>query len=171
MEEKEQLVKGVFNSVASQYDLMNDLMSGGLHRLWKDEFVRMSGIKAGVLQQQQPPSGEEQQGAAGGMKLLDVAGGTGDIAFRLMKTAHDSLSSSSAGQSSSPLPLPSITICDINAEMLKVGRARSKRHFAQSPEVLQHLEWVEGNAECLPFPDRSFDLYTIAFGLRNVTNR
>jgi demethylmenaquinone methyltransferase/2-methoxy-6-polyprenyl-1,4-benzoquinol methylase len=130
--EKQTLVNDVFHSVASRYDLMNDLMSAGLHRLWKD-------IMIDVLN---PPKSDAP------FALLDVAGGTGDIAFRAAKV-------SGAGFRA--------TVCDINADMLKVGRERAAK---------QHLDdrvtFVEGNAEALAFPDRSFDAYTIAFGIRNV---
>jgi len=129
-EQKTELVLDVFHSVARKYDLMNDLMSGGVHRLWKDRLIRM--IR---------PRKE--------WTYLDVAGGTGDIAFRL----YD------ATDGKAP-----ITVYDINASMLKVGEAR-----ALDRGILHNMDWVEGNAEKLPFPDNSFDVYTIAFGLRNVT--
>jgi demethylmenaquinone methyltransferase / 2-methoxy-6-polyprenyl-1,4-benzoquinol methylase len=129
--QKTELVLDVFHSVARKYDLMNDLMSGGAHRLWKDRLIRIIRPKQG-------------------MKFLDVAGGTGDIAFRIHK----------ATQGRAP-----ITVCDINASMLKVGEAR-----ALDRGILHNLDWVEGNAEKLPFADASFDVYTIAFGLRNVAH-
>jgi demethylmenaquinone methyltransferase/2-methoxy-6-polyprenyl-1,4-benzoquinol methylase len=129
--EKTRLVRGVFDSVADKYDLMNDLMSGGVHRLWKDRFVRI--IR---------PRPE--------WRYLDVAGGTGDIAFRIKKAAD---------------PAAPITVFDLNAEMLEVGRNR-----ALDRGWIDGFEWVTGNAETLPFPDNSFDVYTIAFGLRNVTH-
>ncbi len=129
--EKTGLVLDVFHSVARKYDIMNDLMSGGVHRLWKDRLIRM--IR---------PRPE--------WRFLDVAGGTGDIAFRL----HDA----TGGEAP-------ITVCDINSSMLKVGEAR-----ALDRGILHNLDWVEGNAEKLPFPDNHFDVYTIAFGLRNVTH-
>lgn len=129
--DKTKLVEGVFDNVASRYDLMNDLMSGGIHRLWKNRFVQMMHPRAN-------------------RKLLDVAGGTGDIAFRYHKAAGESAK---------------ITVCDINKEMLKVGRDR-----AIDRGYLKGFEWVEGNAESLPFDDREFHLYSIAFGLRNVTH-
>jgi demethylmenaquinone methyltransferase / 2-methoxy-6-polyprenyl-1,4-benzoquinol methylase len=129
--EKTGLVRGVFDSVAVRYDLMNDLMSGGLHRLWKDSFVRRIRPRPGL-------------------SYLDVAGGTGDIAFRLRRKAG---------------PDTKIAVCDLNAQMLDVGRAR-----AEDKGWLNGFEWVCGNAEALPFPDSSFDVYTIAFGLRNVTH-
>ncbi|MBI5120282.1 MAG: bifunctional demethylmenaquinone methyltransferase/2-methoxy-6-polyprenyl-1,4-benzoquinol methylase UbiE [Rhodospirillales bacterium] len=128
-QEKASLVRAVFDSVAPRYDLMNDLMSLGIHRLWKDSFI--DAVK--------PRPGEH---------LLDVAGGTGDIAFRFLKRG---------GQA--------VTVCDINAEMLKVGRER-----AIDKGFLTGLDWVVGDAEALPAPDACFDAYTIAFGLRNVTH-
>jgi demethylmenaquinone methyltransferase / 2-methoxy-6-polyprenyl-1,4-benzoquinol methylase len=126
-DEKTARVGGVFSSVASNYDLMNDAMSGGMHRLWKDRFVRR--VK--------PRAAEH---------ILDMAGGTGDIAFRMQ--AKGAL----------------ITVCDINPDMLDVGMER-----AQKREI-GGLSWSEQNAETLSFDDRSFDAYTIAFGIRNVTH-
>ena len=130
-EEKAGLVRQVFSSVAGNYDLMNDMMSGGLHRLWKDTLVRRMNPKAG-------------------MTLLDVAGGTGDIALRCYRKTEGKAK---------------IIVCDINPEMLEQGKAK-----ALDQGVLSGLTWVTGNAECLPFPDRSVDIYSIAFGLRNVTH-
>jgi len=124
--EKTRKVGQVFSSVADNYDLMNDAMSGGMHRLWKDRFVRR--VK--------PRNGEH---------ILDMAGGTGDIAFRLQDGGAF------------------VTVADINPEMLAVGMDR-----AQEREI-GSLSWSEQNAECLTFEDRSFDAYTIAFGIRNVT--
>jgi demethylmenaquinone methyltransferase/2-methoxy-6-polyprenyl-1,4-benzoquinol methylase len=130
--DKQTLVNDVFHSVASRYDLMNDLMSGGLHRVWKD-------IMVGRLN---PPKNERPYA------LLDVAGGSGDIAIRAAQA-------SGAGFRA--------TVCDINADMLTVGRDRAaKRHLDD------RVCFVEGNAEELAFPDRAFDGYTIAFGIRNV---
>lgn len=130
-EEKTQRVIGVFDSVAKSYDIMNDLMSGGLHRLWKDHLVRKI----------RPSKG---------LHYLDVAGGTGDIAFRIRKKAG---------------PDVQITLCDLNTEMLAVGRDRAMdRGYADD------FTWVTGNAESLPLEDESVDVYTIAFGLRNVTH-
>jgi demethylmenaquinone methyltransferase / 2-methoxy-6-polyprenyl-1,4-benzoquinol methylase len=127
-EDKSSLVKGVFSSVANRYDLMNDLMSGGLHRLWKNEMV-------GWLNPQP------------GMKILDVAGGTGDIAFRMLKKAPCN-----------------VTVLDINQEMLDEGKNR-----AIDRNILTGIEWMCADAESLPLPDMSYDAYTIAFGIRNVT--
>jgi demethylmenaquinone methyltransferase/2-methoxy-6-polyprenyl-1,4-benzoquinol methylase len=130
--DKQTLVNEVFHSVASRYDLMNDLMSGGLHRLWKNIMVNTLN----------PPRSDTP------FALLDVAGGTGDIAFRAVKTAGAGFHA---------------TVCDINLDMLNVGRERAaKRHLAD------RVSFVEGNAEALAFPDRAFDGYTIAFGIRNV---
>lgn len=131
LQEKQARVDEVFHKVASRYDLMNDLMSGGLHRVWKDIFASK------VHPSRKAP-----------FRHLDVAGGTGDIAFRIAK----------AGSKQTE-----IVVLDINADMLDVGRARAaKRHFDAK------LEFVQANAEDLPFPDNSFDAYTIAFGIRNV---
>ena len=130
-DEKTDLVHGVFDSVAKNYDIMNDLMSGGLHRVWKDRFVRMIRPRPNH-------------------KVLDVAGGTGDIAFRFRKKMG---------------PKADITICDLTRGMLEVGRDR-----ALDRGWIESFEWVTGNAEKLPFPDNHFDIYTIAFGLRNVTH-
>ena len=130
--DKQTLVNDVFRSVASRYDLMNDLMSAGLHRVWKDIMINTL----------DPPRGDRP------FALLDVAGGTGDIAFRAAKAAGHGFHA---------------TVCDINGEMLSVGRERAeKRHLENQ------VSFVEGNAEALAFPDRSFDAYTIAFGIRNV---
>jgi demethylmenaquinone methyltransferase/2-methoxy-6-polyprenyl-1,4-benzoquinol methylase len=125
--EKTQRVRGVFSSVASSYDLMNDLMSGGQHRLWKDAFVRRV----------RPRRGEA---------ILDMAGGTGDVAFRLARAGA------------------AVTVADINPDMLEVGRERARARG------LDGLAWAEENAEALSFADKSFDAYTIAFGIRNVTD-
>jgi demethylmenaquinone methyltransferase/2-methoxy-6-polyprenyl-1,4-benzoquinol methylase len=126
-EEKTRMVGDVFAKVARRYDIMNDAMSGGMHRLWKDQFVAR--VK--------PRTGEA---------ILDMAGGTGDIAFRMAKRGA------------------AITVADINPNMLEVGMARA------SKKGIEGLLWAEENAETLAFPDRSFDGYTIAFGIRNVTD-
>jgi demethylmenaquinone methyltransferase / 2-methoxy-6-polyprenyl-1,4-benzoquinol methylase len=125
------LVNEVFAKVARRYDLMNDLMSGGLHRLWKDELVAWLA----------PPK------SAVPYTLLDVAGGTGDVAMRVLEAAG---------------PGTSAVICDISAEMIEAGRSRAGQ--------AARLTFVQGNAERLPFPERNFDTYTIAFGIRNVTH-
>ena len=123
--EKTRRVGDVFASVAGSYDLMNDAMSGGMHRLWKDRFVAR--VK--------PRAGEQ---------ILDMAGGTGDIAFRMAPSGA------------------AITVADINPAMLEVGMGRAHRRG------IDGLVWTEANAETLAFPDRFFDAYTIAFGIRNV---
>lgn len=125
--EKTGMVRSVFSSVARKYDLMNDAMSLGAHRLWKDQFVRR--VK--------PRAGE---------RILDMAGGTGDIAFRLHAQGAQ------------------VTVADINPEMLGVGMERAEKRG------LTGLAWSEQNAEELTLPDRAFDGYTIAFGIRNVTH-
>ena len=130
-EAKQGLVNEVFARVAPRYDLMNDLMSGGLHRLWKDDVI-------GWLA---PPK------SARPFALLDVAGGTGDIAQRFLQASGSGARA---------------VICDISAEMLTAGRERAGEG--------ERLIFVQGNAECLPFPAKSFDAYTIAFGMRNLTH-
>lgn len=126
-EEKTERVGQVFSSVARRYDIMNDAMSGGLHRLWKDRFVSRVKPRAGEM-------------------ILDMAGGTGDIAFRLQK--HGAL----------------VTVSDINPDMLAVGMERA------ADRDIGGLSWSEQNAESLSFDSASFDAYTIAFGIRNVTH-
>ena len=132
LQDKQRRVDHVFRSVATRYDLMNDLMSAGLHRAWKDLMINALN----------PPRGDKP------FALLDVAGGTGDIAFRAAKAGGSGFRA---------------TVCDINADMLRVGQERA---------VARHLDdrvsFVEGNAEELSFGDRAFDGYTIAFGIRNV---
>lgn len=130
--EKQKLVGRVFTSVASNYDLMNDLMSFGIHRLWKRHFVATSGVRRGA-------------------RVLDLAGGTGDIAALLAdRVGHEG----------------EIVLGDINAEMLGVGRDR-----LTDRGLVGNLRYVRLNAEALPFPDGHFDAVTIAFGLRNVTDK
>ena len=126
-EEKTRRVGAVFSSVARRYDLMNDVMSGGMHRLWKDRFVAR--VK--------PRSGEH---------ILDMAGGTGDVAFRMIRRGAR------------------VTVADINADMLNVGKKRAERRS------LADLDWRVENAEALSFSDATFDAYTIVFGIRNVTD-
>lgn len=124
--EKTGRVGAVFSNVAAKYDLMNDAMSGGMHRLWKDRFVRRVKPRAGET-------------------ILDMAGGTGDIAFRMFPSGA------------------AITVADINPQMLEVGMDRARKRG------LNGLIWAEENAETLSFADKQFDAYTIAFGIRNVT--
>ena len=157
---KEEMVKDVFTKVAHKYDVMNDLMSVGAHRLWKDELVSMMGLGAAArCQPDKIP------------RHLDVAGGTGDVAFRVVEAMYKSYGTSTMDNAALGDLKPSerqVVVCDINPNMLGVGRKRA-------PQVLQSkskiVGFVEGNAETLPFPDESFDVYTIAFGLRNVTNK
>ncbi len=131
-EEKVRKVAGVFHSVADKYDVMNDLMSMGIHRLWKRYTVEMSGVKAGD-------------------HVLDLAGGTGDLAARFARIVG---------------PEGAVTLADINASMLRVGRER-----LTDEGLVGNIRYVQANAECLPFPDNHFDAVTIAFGLRNVTDK
>ena len=133
-EDRQGLVNDVFAGVAERYDLMNDLMSGGLHRLWKSDLIATLN----------PPKSDQP------FRLLDVAGGTGDVAMRAL----------AAGGAKT-----TAVICDISPEMLAVGRRR-----VADAKLDARIELVEGNAERLPFPDKSFDAYTISFGIRNVTH-
>ena len=123
------MVHGVFSRVASKYDVMNDLMSLGIHRLWKDAMMDWLAPRPG-------------------QKLLDVAGGTGDVSFRFLKRA----------------PGASATVCDMTESMLIAGRQR-----AEADDMADRLDWVVGDAMALPFADNTFDVYTISFGIRNVT--
>ena len=162
-EEKESLVKQVFSSVASKYDVMNDLMSMGAHRLWKDELIRMIGYDAASKAEPDLIP-----------RHLDVAGGTGDIAFRsaieLTKCYQSTVKSMTSTQVDTLLDDErQVVVCDINPDMLSVGRGRVVSAVGINTSKL--IGFVEGNAERLPFEDNSFDLYTIAFGLRNVTNK
>lgn len=123
------MVHGVFSSVASKYDIMNDLMSMGIHRLWKDAMMDWLAPRPG-------------------QRLLDVAGGTGDVAFRFLGRA----------------PGAEATVCDMTEPMLLAGQKR-----AEAEDMASRLSWVVGDAMALPFADNSFDVYTISFGIRNVT--
>ena len=158
MGEKEGKVKEVFNQVADTYDVMNDVMSGGLHRLWKDYLLETSNVAAMARHARTNTNMR--------LDILDVAGGTGDVAFRFVDSAGCVERSKSSGQD----PI-SVTVCDINPEMLRVGEARARSKFGDRLlDESRSLRFVEGNAQSLEFPDNTFDLYTIAFGLRNVTN-
>lgn len=137
-DEKAPLVRGIFDSVAGRYDLMNDLMSGGIHRLWK----------AAMVASIRPRPGQH---------LIDVAGGTGDIALR----AWPRLAATDMGEAGAG----GVVVCDPNASMLEVGRTR-----ALDRGIIAGIEWLGAEAERLPLAERRFDLYTIAFGLRNVTD-
>lgn len=156
VDEKEERVRRVFDNVADSYDVMNDLMSAGLHRCWKDSLLQMSGVTE--LARIARRVNRE-------LSILDVAGGTGDVAFRFLEATEAMERAKSSGNDN-----VSVTVCDINQEMLRVGQSRALQRFG--PQVLENkaLSFVHGNAEILPFADNSFDLYTIAFGLRNVTN-
>ena len=127
--DKAGMVHGVFSRVASKYDVMNDLMSGGVHRLWKDAMMDWLAPRPG-------------------QRLLDVAGGTGDVAFRFLKRATGATA----------------VVCDLTEPMLVAGRKR-----AEAEQQAERLDWVVGDAMALPFADASFDVYTISFGIRNVT--
>ena len=131
---RQRLVNDVFSTVAGRYDLMNDLMSGGLHRLWKDDLVAWLA----------PPKSARR------FDLVDVAGGTGDVARRVIEVGG---------------PGCRAVLCDINAAMVEVGRRRLAEAGTGG-----RVAFAIGNAEALPFPDKSFDAYTIAFGIRNVTH-
>jgi demethylmenaquinone methyltransferase / 2-methoxy-6-polyprenyl-1,4-benzoquinol methylase len=132
LDDKQALVDDVFRNVARRYDLMNDLMSFGLHRAWKDALVTAI----------DPPKN-------GPFALLDIAGGTGDVAFRAIEAGGEQTR---------------VTVCDINADMLAVGRERAAARGRSDT-----ITFAEANAEALPFADRTFDTATIAFGIRNVT--
>ena len=127
--DKADRVRGVFTSVASKYDIMNDVMSGGVHRIWKDAMMDWLAPRPG-------------------QRLLDVAGGTGDIAFRFLKRAG----------------VGSAVVLDLTENMLTEGRKR-----AEAEQLATSLDWVVGDAMALPFADNAFDVYTISFGIRNVT--
>lgn len=132
VEEKQAKVAEVFHSVAAKYDLMNDLMSFGVHRLWKRITIDMSGVRPGN-------------------RVLDLAGGTGDLTRKFSKIVG---------------PQGKVILADINSSMLNVGRDR-----LTDQGYVGNIEYVQANAECLPFEDNSFDVITIAFGLRNVTDK
>jgi demethylmenaquinone methyltransferase/2-methoxy-6-polyprenyl-1,4-benzoquinol methylase len=130
--EKEKLVAGVFHSVAAKYDVMNDLMSAGVHRLWKRFTIELSGVRAGH-------------------NVLDIAGGTGDLTAKFSRIVG---------------PAGRVVLADINDSMLRVGRDKLIDHG-----IVGNVDYVQANAETLPFPDNHFDCVSIAFGLRNVTDK
>lgn len=131
-EDKVSMVAGVFHSVAAQYDVMNDLMSFGIHRLWKRFTIDASGVRPGN-------------------KVLDLAGGTGDLTAKFSRLVGKE---------------GSVVLADINSSMLNVGRDKLR-----DKGLVQNIEYVQANAECLPFEENTFDVVTIAFGLRNVTDK
>ena len=131
-EEKQKKVAGVFHSVAAKYDLMNDLMSFGIHRIWKKQTLTKTGVRKGD-------------------KVLDLAGGTGDLAYKFCQMVG------SQGK---------VVLSDINSSMLEVGKEK-----LTNKGCVGNIEYVQANAECLPFPDNYFDCITISFGLRNVTDK
>lgn len=131
-DQKVSLVADVFHSVAAKYDLMNDLMSLGIHRLWKRFTIDCSGVRSG-------------------QNVLDLAGGTGDLTAKFSRLVGDS---------------GKVVLADINGSMLKVGRDKLR-----DMGIVGNVETIQANAECLPFPDNYFDIVTIAFGLRNVTDK
>jgi ubiquinone/menaquinone biosynthesis methyltransferase len=133
-DQKSGLVKNIFSNVAKKYDLMNDLMSAGTHRLWKNSMIKHIDFFDNI-------------------KIIDVAGGTGDIAFRIAKNAQEKNLNYQ------------IEVVDINPQMLEVGRSR-----AVDMNLFSHLNFIEGDGEKLNFADESFDVFTIAFGIRNFTN-
>lgn len=130
--QKASMVAGVFHSVAARYDLMNDLMSAGIHRVWKRFTIELSGVRRG-------------------QRVLDIAGGTGDLAAKFSQLVG------AEGK---------VVLADINSSMLEVGREK-----LTDKGIAANIEYVQANAECLPFPDNYFDCITIAFGLRNVTDK
>jgi len=132
LQDKVGRVAGVFHSVAAKYDIMNDLMSMGIHRLWKRQTIEMSGVRTGH-------------------KVLDLAGGTGDLTMKFSQLVG---------------PEGQVILADINDSMIKVGRDK-----LIDKGVVGNVNYVQANAECLPFPDGTFDCITIAFGLRNVTDK
>ncbi len=131
-EDKQGMVAGVFHSVAAKYDIMNDLMSAGIHRIWKRFTIELSGVRPGH-------------------SVLDIAGGTGDLAAKFSRLVG------TEGR---------VVLADINESMLKVGRDK-----LTDLGIVGNIEYTQANAECLPFPDNTFDCITIAFGLRNVTDK
>lgn len=131
-EEKQKKVAGVFHSVAAKYDLMNDLMSFGIHRIWKKQTIAKSGVRKGD-------------------NVLDLAGGTGDLAYKFCQMVG---------------PQGKVILSDINSSMLEVGKEK-----LTNKGCVGNIEYVQANAECLPFPDNYFDCITISFGLRNVTDK
>lgn len=164
-DEKEHLVKGIFSNVAKKYDLMNDLMSAGVHRVWKNKMIqeidfnarmnhnRQSSAASGPDSQASDAAKPNSQASANSLKFIDVAGGTGDIAFRITKKAREKNIAHH------------IDVVDINQEMLNCGKDR-----AVDLNLFANLTFTCADGEKLPFADNSFDFFTIAFGIRNFTN-
>ena len=173
--EKEYRVKQVFEKIAENYDIMNDFMSAGLHRYWKDELLKMTGVEpmSKVIRRRASLNYAAASDATtidvDGTRLLsilDVAGGTGDVAFRFINAANCEERAKSSGKDEI-----SVTVCDINPEMLRVGEKRARTKYGNALiDESNALQFLEGNAQYLPFEDDKFDIYTIAFGLRNVTD-
>ncbi len=165
--EKQGKVREVFSNVADNYDVMNDFMSGGLHRLWKDELLNMTGVAAMSAALRSTSTNHTSKDKPGSLlNILDVAGGTGDIAFRFLEAASCVERSKSSGYDEI-----AITVCDINPDMLRVGESRARKKYGNViVDDSKSIEFQEGNAQELPFDDNMFDIYTIAFGLRNVTD-
>lgn len=156
-EERQGMVNTVFANVAAKYDVMNDAMSLGVHRIWKNEFVNSIGLlKPNTIYDASTGKSHEEK-----LQIVDVAGGTGDIAFRIWERARN------YSKSYYTIMPVQITIVDINANMLEVGKARAKERNIPDEDI----KWIEGNAEHIEaIADNSTDVYTIAFGIRNVTN-
>ena len=178
--DKEDRVKQVFENVADSYDVMNDFMSAGLHRYWKDELLKMTGVEpmskavrrraslsyANNNNDSNSSSNAKQDENTSLLSILDVAGGTGDVAFRFIDAANCQERAKSSG-----VDEISVTVCDINTEMLRVGESRARSKYGNALiDESKSLSFIEGNAQYLPFEDESFDIYTITFGLRNVTD-
>ncbi|XP_054716184.1 2-methoxy-6-polyprenyl-1,4-benzoquinol methylase, mitochondrial-like [Uloborus diversus] len=149
--EKRDKVQTVFSEVAGKYDLMNDAMSLGIHRLWKDIFIQTLSPTPGT-------------------KLLDVAGGTGDIAFRFLQAtlgsrSHDAPNTLQTEENDTHTNESHVVVLDMNDKMLSICNERSKE-----ADLQKYLTCIQGNAECLPFQDNSFDAYTVAYGIRNVVH-
>ena len=169
--EKEGRVRQVFDNVANSYDIMNDLMSAGLHRCWKDYLLQVSAVESMARAVRRQHASSSSPPSSKRLCILDVAGGTGDVAFRFVDAANCLERAKSSGKD----PVQ-ITVCDINAEMLRVGEARARQRYGNALlDETEALRFVQGNAQDLRASselgdDNSFDLYTIAFGLRNVTD-
>jgi ubiquinone/menaquinone biosynthesis methyltransferase len=168
--EKEQKVRQVFDNVADSYDVMNDFMSAGIHRLWKDHLLEASCVESMakvVRRSVDTGAAANDDCCSSSLRILDVAGGTGDIAFRFIEAADCVERAKSSG-----IDPISVTVTDINLEMLRVGERRARQRYGNAIlDETKALQFVPGNAQSLHnFDKDSFDLYTISFGLRNVTD-